>query len=134
MKEMKIKFYKRKESLLTTTKKMSETKKNIFEHPPETIDQPTDESLAPEAIGGDEPEHFNPIPTINNETRIKSILDISQIKGYMTNQLKAEHLEKIIQKVKDKLIIIQTMFDFDIPILTLPEPTSRPYTLISDQT
>ena len=32
-------------------KTTSETKKNIFEHPPEVNDQPTDESIAPEAIG-----------------------------------------------------------------------------------
>ncbi len=67
--------------------------------------QPNDESIAPEAIGQEEPEQPIHIPTINNATSIKTTLDITQIKGYLTNRLKAEHLEKLIQMVKDKLIM-----------------------------
>ncbi len=42
---------------------------------------------------------------ISNSNTRHSSLDISQIKGYLTNQLKQDHLENIIQKVKDKLVI-----------------------------
>ena len=40
------------------------------------------------------------------------MLDINQIKGYLTNRLKSEHLEKLIEKVKDKLIM-STIVDGD---------------------
>ena len=45
------------------------------------------------------------IHTISNAIGIVKILDISQIKGHSTNRLKPEHLEKQLQKVKDKLIM-----------------------------
>ena len=96
LRKKRISYQKRK-----TT---SETKKNIFEHPQEANDQPTDESIAPEAIGREEPEQPIHIPMINNPTGFEHILNIIQIKGYLTNRLKAEHLEKLIEKVKDKLI------------------------------
>ncbi len=78
-------------------KTTSETKKNIFEHPPGANDHPTDESIAPEGIGREEPEPPIHIPIINNVTGIESTLDITQIKGYLSNQLKAEHLENLIE-------------------------------------
>ena len=85
-------------------KTTSDTKKNNSECAQEATDQQTDESTAPEVIGRQEPEQPIPIPTINNVTNIESMLDIAQIKGYLTNRLKTEHLEKLIEKVKDKLI------------------------------
>jgi hypothetical protein len=40
----------------------------------------------------------------NSNGRYRS-LDINEIKGYLTNQLKQDHLENLIQKVKDKFVI-----------------------------
>ena len=53
-------------------KTTSETKMNISEHLDQATDEPTDESIAPEAIGREEPEQPIPIHTINNKTEIKS--------------------------------------------------------------
>ncbi len=68
--------------------------KNIIEYPQEANDQPNDNSIAPEAIDREEPEQPIHIPMINNAIGIESI------KGYLTNCLKAEHLEKLIEKVR----------------------------------
>ena len=45
-------------------------------------------------------------------TCIKRTLVIRQIKGYLTEWLKPEHLEKLVQKVKDK-ILMSTIIDSD---------------------
>ena len=88
----------RKKRISYQKRKTTPDTKN-FENPQQVNDQPTDESTAPEVIGRQEPEQPIPIPTVNNPTGIESTLDIAQIKGYLTNRLKAEHLEKLIEKV-----------------------------------
>ena len=43
--------FSKEKNMLPKRKTKSETKKNIYEYPQEDIDQPIDESIAPETTG-----------------------------------------------------------------------------------
>ena len=68
--------------------------------------QPSDECITPETTATEDTQQPDPNCTINNVIGIKRIHDIIQIKGYLTNQLKAEHLEKLVQNVKHKILML----------------------------
>ena len=79
-----MKFFKKKRTRYLKRKTLSEKKKSITEYPQEENDKPTDEQTTPETTdteGQQQPSH---IPPIDNTIDIKSILDASQIKRYLT--------------------------------------------------
>lgn len=60
----------------------------------------------------EETKQQNHINTNNYAIENVSTLDLSQIKVYLTNQLKSEHLETLVQKLKYKLVM-STLHDHD---------------------